>query len=140
MLTKSNYRISYFPRNATSGHSVLINLKKEFCDFARTQKVNREKYVELGASLIEVLCQSDFNKDNGLVLANHFKENSQSIIWDGGLVRVLQVPGNAAGINLEESHIDGPLYSPNNMDGVNQAAMVLAFFTHYFYDLESRIK
>jgi len=56
-----------------------------------------------------------------------------------GLLWKLEVPGNAAGLSLE-NNIGEWYYLPNNIDPPFQVVVLLAVMSRYLQEIEARIK
>ena len=130
-MKKSNFSIKYFPSQKLSGQGFEIDISDEFVEFARKQKLNKERYENLAR---EAYVFFGFEK------SLEFYVDRQICNWEGdsGLLHHVIVPGNAAGICLEEG-LAGLSYTPNNIDSPNQALVLFRVMFHYLNDIELRI-
>ena len=132
MLQKSNYQILYFPNDKASGYGFTIRLKEEFRDFARFQDVNQELYEQETIRLIKFFTDIDWNEVS--------KQHGGLCCFDGGLLWKIKIPGNAAGISLENRNQDEPYYTSHNIDSPYQTGILLGILSRYLFDIEGRIE
>ncbi len=136
MTTKSTYTIHYWPRNKIAGFGVTIKISNEFLEFAKRQKIDKQKYEEIGLEIIQASGWKNLNYD-------FFEKTGGICNWvegveNTGLLHHVRVPGNAAGVALEKG-LDGWAYYPHNMDNISQASAVLGIMSHYLDNIESRM-
>ncbi|MDP2628656.1 MAG: hypothetical protein Q8P15_02035 [Nanoarchaeota archaeon] len=132
MINKSNYLIDYFPVQRAGGFHISFRISKEFAEFAKQQKLNHEHYEEIGLSAIRNSGWRDYQPL--YKICNWVCENGNPT----GLLHHVRVPGNAAGVGLEED-FDRLAYCSYNMDGPSQVSAVLAVMSFYFKNIESMI-
>lgn len=138
-MNKSNYQIHYYPIIKSHGN-LRVDVSNEFVEFAKKQKINKEKYEELGLSFIKLSGWPDYTKEmirhgpSGGRICNWWEENDV----ETGLLFFVNVPGNAAGLCLEDG-ADGWRYYPHNMDNMSQAAVALGIITEYLSEIELNI-
>ena len=133
-LKPSNYTFRYEPvkPNGLGRHNVYIAVRKEFCDFAREQKVNIKQFERIA---YEVRICNKWDK----LLADSQKRDG-FCRWDGGLLKRLVIPGDAARLVLDmDDTINGPMYKSYNIDGASQASLIFAIMAFYFEIIESEI-
>lgn len=126
-MQRSNYRIEYWPAEGGNGHCVTVKVSNEFIEFAKRQEIDRKRYEEIGLNIEKACCLDG-------ILEEDICE------WEGetGLLRCINIPGNAAGAILEKG-IDGWEYHGHNMSDISQASVILGIIIHYLNDIEMRI-
>lgn len=132
-MEKSNYQIYYWPKDGICGHSVTVEVSEEFIEFARKQEIDKKSYEEIGLGIIRACGWENFEKKD-------MSHEGGICAWEdnSGLLHHINVPGNAAGVALEEG-AHGWAYHPHNMDYMSQAAAVLGIMSFYLRDIEMRL-
>lgn len=130
MTNKSNYSVRYEPKKGAGRHRFIVDLNTDFVEFAKSQKLDEKKYADFVHNMIE-----DFYGKN---TADHFRNDENSVYFEGGLLRWVQIPGNASGFSLEKQ-IDRYYYTTHNLDEPTQSSILLAVLFKYFNELESKI-
>ncbi len=129
---KTNYRIVYSPKQIIGGYGFHVYLTPEFCDFARQQEVDKERYERRG---LEFLKASYFKED----ISGLWPEGRRICNWDGGLLTNISAPGNGCGLDLLLDDPHGPALYPNNIDSLYQQSALLAIVSNWLNDMELKI-
>ena len=133
MLRRSNYNIRYAPTDASPGNplwAISVEITPEFFEFLKKQKPDKEQYEELGLRTFKALGYKNIDRK---FVAEQFAD-SAICSWEGGLLRKIQVPGDAAGLFLEESpHL---MYSTHNIASQSQTTPIMVILTMYLFDME----
>jgi hypothetical protein len=127
-----NYRIIYRPVDRPGGFGFDVELPLNFKEAVTGLEFDVERYETYGRRIVTV---------HGFDAAVYGTELFYGW-WERGLVGSIRVPGNAAGLALEEEpyRSRGVLqYSSFNMDNSNQTSIALALLTKYLEDIRFKL-
>tara|TARA_Y100000034_G_scaffold111629_1_gene144871 strand:- start:1792 stop:2181 length:390 start_codon:yes stop_codon:yes gene_type:complete len=124
------------PEDRPKGYGIYFFVSDKFIEFAKKQEIDKKRYEKIGLNFIPSSGWPNIKYSS-------FRGGICSWVKNTGLLRHINVPGNVAGVALEESIFESPdyhnIYYPHNIDSILQTSAILAIMSHYLNDIESRI-
>ncbi len=133
VLTPSNYMFHYRPNRKRPMHVVDIEVKEEFVEFLRGQKIDYDKYEKIAIDAMKVNDVSECFIEQA--------EREGVCRWEEGLLTYISIPfGDAAAMALDLGVPTGSVYRSHNIDSCSQSSVILAVMTRYLSNMDMRIE